>query len=80
MGIGHVQDARIAETFEIVDAGIIGAARETRPSACERGSARELEKIAAADGHQVSLLVLIFWLSMILSENRFPIFRIMLRD
>jgi hypothetical protein len=28
----------------------------------------------------VYLLVLFFWLSMILSENRFPLFRIMLED
>jgi hypothetical protein len=80
MRIGHVQDARIAETFEIVDAGIIGAARDTRPSACERGSTRELEKVPAADGHQVSPLVLSIWLSMMLSENQFPLFPIMLRD
>ena len=28
MRVGHVQDARIAEAFEIVDAGVVGAARE----------------------------------------------------
>ena len=39
MRIGDVQDARIAEAFEIVDAGI-GAARAARQAAGERGGAR----------------------------------------
>src|SRR6185437_14706 len=51
MGIGHVQDARIAEAREIVNAG---AARRPWPSIRERGDARELEKIPAADGHAMS--------------------------
>src|SRR3981081_4415719 len=32
VSVGHVQDARIAEAFEIVNAGIVGRACETRPS------------------------------------------------
>ena len=38
MRIRHVQDARIAEAFEIVDA--VGAAREARQAAREGGRAR----------------------------------------
>src|ERR1700716_3874427 len=54
MRVGRVQDSRIAETLEIVDAGVIGAAREARQSTRERRSARESEKIPAADGHAMS--------------------------
>src|ERR1700682_662051 len=54
MSVGHVQDARIAETFEIVNARAVGAARATRQSACERGSAGKLKKIPAPDGHAMS--------------------------
>ena len=54
MGIGHVQDARIAEAFEIVNAGAIGSAADARQSAGERGGTRESKEIAAADRHVVS--------------------------
>ncbi len=53
MRVGDMQDARIAETFEIVDAGIVGAARDRRQRAGERGRACEFEKIPAADGHAI---------------------------
>ena len=51
MRVGHMQDARIAEALEVVDAGIVGAARDTRQRAGERGRACEFEKIPAADCH-----------------------------
>src|SRR5580698_2515190 len=51
MGVGHVQDARIAEAFEVVNAWAVGAARDPRPTACKRGSACEAKKIPAADDH-----------------------------
>ena len=51
MRVGHVQDARVAETFDIVDAGVVRAARHARQDAGKRGSASELQKIPAADGH-----------------------------
>ena len=54
MGVGHMQDARIAEALEIVNAGAVGGARDTRQSARDRSGARELQKIAAADGHAIS--------------------------
>src|SRR5882672_10089315 len=54
MGVGHVQDAGIAEAFEIVDAWRIGAAREPRQARGERGGAREGDKFPAADGHAIS--------------------------
>src|SRR5438876_5877838 len=41
MRIRHVQDARIAEAFEIVGAGRFSAAREPRQAARERGRARQ---------------------------------------
>src|SRR5271169_4829629 len=53
MGVGNMQDARIAEAFEIVNAGMVGAARERWPAARERGAC-EFKKIAAADGHALS--------------------------
>src|SRR5437762_5021650 len=40
MRIRDVQDARIAETFEIIGAGGFSAARKPRQVACERGRAR----------------------------------------
>src|ERR1700710_1676469 len=52
--IGHVQDARIAEAFEIVDAGVVGGAANPRQSAAERGGTCEFDEIAAADLHVVS--------------------------
>ncbi len=58
MRVGHVQDARIAEAFEIVDAAVVGARARPRQSRRERGSARKREKIPAADGHAISLFVL----------------------
>ena len=33
MGVGDVQDARIAEALQIVDAAIVGAARQPRQTA-----------------------------------------------
>ena len=51
MRVGHVQDARIAEAFEIVDADTVRAARYARQDAGKRGSAREVKKVSAADGH-----------------------------
>ncbi len=54
MGVGHVQDARIAEAFEVVNACIVGAARDPRQSSRKRGRAGEGEKIPAADGHAMS--------------------------
>src|SRR6266404_8667689 len=49
-----MQDARIAEAFEIVNAGAVGGACDTRQSTRERGSAREFKKIPAADCHAMS--------------------------
>src|ERR1700704_3654732 len=54
MGVGHVQDAGIAEAFEIVDACRVGAAREARQAPGERRGAREGDKFPAADGHAMS--------------------------
>src|ERR1700737_4834349 len=54
MRVGQVQDARIAEAFEIVNAGAVGAAGDTRQSTRERGSAGEFKKIPAADFHAMS--------------------------
>ena len=54
VGVGHMQDARIAEAIEIIDAGALGAAREPRPSTRERRSAREGDKFPASDGHTMS--------------------------
>jgi hypothetical protein len=54
MGVGHVQDARIAEAIEIVNAGAVGGARDARQPTRERSSTRELKEIAAADGHAMS--------------------------
>src|SRR4051794_23770791 len=51
MRIRDVQDARIAEAFEIVDARIVGAARDARQVACERGGTRKFQKVPAADRH-----------------------------
>ena len=51
MGVGDVQDARIAEALDIVDAGSVGAACEPRQAALKGRGARERQKIAAADGH-----------------------------
>src|SRR6266446_6330071 len=87
-----MQDARIAEAFEIVNAGAVGGACDTRQSTRERGSAREFKKIPAADCHAMSprlsasdpirlnrIGISSLCLSMISSENRFPLFRIMLQ-
>ena len=52
MRVGQVQDAGIAETFEIVNGGSVGGAGKARPSARQRGSARHLQKIPAADFHR----------------------------
>jgi len=54
MRIGHVQDARIAEAFEIVNAGVIGGAADSRQSARKHGGTGEFQQIAAADRHVVS--------------------------
>src|SRR3954453_18170052 len=51
MRIGRVQDARIAEPLELVDAGGIGGTRDAWNGARERGCAREFKKIPAADSH-----------------------------
>src|SRR6195256_711595 len=51
VGVGDVQDARIAEALEVVNAGALGAAREPRQSAEERRGARESDKFPASDGH-----------------------------
>src|SRR6476646_2041949 len=53
MGLGDVEDARIAEAFEIVDACIIvGCLRaNARQGALQGGGARSRPEIAAADGH-----------------------------
>src|SRR4051794_32963806 len=48
MGVGHVQNARIAETFEIVDAGVVRATRSARQRSRKRDRARSLQQIAAA--------------------------------
>src|SRR5580704_18086764 len=53
MGVGDMQDARIAEAFEIINACGVGAARATRRSARKRNGARESKKIPAADGHAI---------------------------
>jgi hypothetical protein len=52
--VGDVQDTRIAEAFEIIDAYVVGGARETWQRRRERGCAREFKKIPAEDGHAVS--------------------------
>ena len=54
MGVGHVQDARVAEALEIVDAGVVGAARDPRQACGKRGGAGERQEVAAADGHAIS--------------------------
>src|ERR1700704_2627055 len=59
MRVGDVQDARIAEAFEIVNAGVVGGGREPRQSTRQRGSAGELEEIPAADGHAMSPRLLV---------------------
>ena len=53
MGIGDVQDARIAEALEIVNARIIfgGLRANARQAAGQGGGARQRQEIAAADGH-----------------------------
>src|SRR3982750_2091333 len=58
MGVGHVQDARIAEALQIIDAWIVGAPRDPRQCRGKCGSARESQQIPAADGHlDISALV-----------------------
>jgi len=54
MGIGHVQDARVAETLQIVNTRAVGAARSQRQRRRQRGGAGKLKKIPAADGHAIS--------------------------
>src|SRR3979411_2891741 len=44
MGVGHVQDARIAEAFEIVDADSVSAARQARQRARKRRGACKRDK------------------------------------
>ena len=51
---GTFDDARIAEAFEIVDAGIGGGARQPRQRRRERGRACKCQKFPAADGHAMS--------------------------
>jgi hypothetical protein len=51
MRVGHVQDARIAEAFEIVEAWALGGARESRDAAGQDGGARTLKKIPPVDFH-----------------------------
>ena len=41
MGIGHVQDARVAKTRKIVDAGAFGWTRHPRQCGRKRGAARK---------------------------------------
>lgn len=49
--VGDVQDPRIAETLEVVDAGRLGAARKPRQAGCCGNGACALQEIAAADSH-----------------------------
>ena len=49
MRVGNVQDARIAEAFDVIDA--VGAARETRQRGRQCSGTGNLEKFSAADGH-----------------------------
>src|SRR5215475_12766732 len=51
MRIRDVQDARIAEFLDVVDARAVGAAREARQAGRKRGNSGRLEKFPAADGH-----------------------------
>src|SRR5215471_14573703 len=52
MRIGDVQDARVAEALDFVDARVVDCgAREARPRARQRGGRRHLQKIPAADAH-----------------------------
>src|ERR1700739_3060394 len=53
MGVGDMQDTRIAEAFEIINACVVGTVRATRCSARKRHGARESEKITAANGHAI---------------------------
>src|SRR5579871_2481350 len=50
MRVGDVQDARIAEMLEIVDASF-RAAHKARQAGSERCGARHFKDIPAADGH-----------------------------
>ena len=51
MNIRGVQDARIAEAFEVVDAGGVGTARRARQAARQRDGGTCLQKIPAAEPH-----------------------------
>src|SRR4051794_1237638 len=51
MRVGHMQDARIAEALQIVNAGSLGNARQ---SPRQRGGAGQAQKIAAAHRHVAS--------------------------
>src|SRR4051794_24254401 len=51
MRIRDVQDARVAEALEIVDARTVSAARDARQLAGERGRARKFQEVPAADRH-----------------------------
>ena len=84
MGIGDVQDARIAEALEIVDARIIvGGLRASRgrlpdrvaaPASVRKSRRRMVMRVSA---RRKASSIVHCW-SMILAENRFPLFRIML--
>src|SRR5258708_4009028 len=52
--VGPNHDSRHAAMPEIVDARVIGCAREPRQRGRKRGRAREFEKVPAADGHAMS--------------------------
>src|SRR5579859_3845771 len=51
VGIGHVQDARIAETFELIEARLVGRARHPRQASRQRHGAGGFQKIPPADFH-----------------------------
>lgn len=52
MRVGDVQDPRIAEPFEVVNARRLGAPRKPRQTERCSGKARALQEITAADRHQ----------------------------
>src|SRR6187402_1817076 len=54
MGVGDVQDARVAEPFEIVNARGLGATRQPRQAERGGSSSCTLQEITAADRHSNS--------------------------
>ena len=53
MGVGDVQNACIAEAFDVVDTGGVGTACQTRQRTREGRGACKPDKIPAADVHAI---------------------------